>query len=356
MLLKQITTPALYLDMDKFDQNQKVMKDLIKGCGGALRPHYKSHKCVEIAKRQIADGAKGITCAKLGEARDLVEAGFEDVLIANQIAGPAKLAQAASLANCCKLTVAADSVLNVKQLEEAAAAQNAKIFVLIEYEIGMNRCGVSTPQELHEIAKAIDASEHLVFEGIQAYAGHLSHEIDHQIRIQKGNEIEQRLKQAKAYLEERGLPVNQVSGCSTASVSDHAIAGGVYTEFQPGSYIFMDVAYRTLKDLPFQNALFVLATVVSNAGGRTIVDAGCKAISSDQESPVFPGFENCQVSLSEEHSSAVLPPGSGPAVGDTISMIPGHCCTCINLYDTLYLVRDGKVVDKIPITSRGKSQ
>ena len=354
MRIEQIQTPALVVDLNVLEQNQRTMNDLVANCPAKLRPHYKSNKCTAIAHKQIAAGAKGVTCAKLGEARDLVESGIEDVLIANQITDLGKIAEVARLAGCCRLSIAVDGEKNIRDLEAAAAIQGTHIYCLVEYEIGMGRCGVTTKEDLLVLAQLIDSCPHLTFEGIQAYAGHLSHEADVSLRSELGAGVEARLKEAKAYLEEHGLTVPQVSGCSTASVRDHAIPDTVYTEFQPGSYLFMDAAYRPLADLPFRNSLFVLATVMSKGNGKTITDAGMKAVSVDQLPPVFLGYEDYPVELSEEHG-AVLLPEDEKQVGDKMWLIPSHCCTCINIYDWLYFVRDGKVEDKVPINSRGKS-
>ena len=354
MRVEQIQTPALVIDLDILEENQRTMNALVAGCPAKLRPHYKSNKCTAIAHMQIAAGAKGITCAKLGEARDLVEAGIEDVLIANQIIDLGKIAEVARLAGCCRLSIAVDCAQNVRDLEAAAAVQGTQIHCLVEYEIGMGRCGVSTPEALLELAQLIDSCPHLTFEGIQAYAGHLSHEASTQVRAELGAGVEARLKEAKAYLEAHGLTVPQVSGCSTASVHDHALPDTVYTEFQPGSYLFLDAAYRPLADLPFRHSLFVLATVMSKGNGKTITDVGMKAVSTDQLPPVFRGYEEYPVELSEEHG-AVLLPENEKQIGDKMWLIPSHCCTCINIYDWLYFVRGGKVVDKVPVNSRGRS-
>ena len=354
MLLEQIQTPALVADLDIMEQNQRLINEVTARSNARLRPHYKTNKCVSIAHMQIESGAKGITCAKLGEARDLVESGIEDVLIANQITDLAKLAEVASLANCCKLTIAVDSLKNIADLQTAAAAQNATVHCLIEYEVGMGRCGVDNPEDFYTLANEINNCPNLVFEGIQAYAGHLSHEPSKQLRVEKGAELEDKLKHLKEYLSQRGIAVNEVSGCSTADIFDHD-RDTVYTEYQAGSYIFMDTAYDGLKDLGFSNSLFVVTSVISNAGGKTIADAGRKSISMDQGMPKFVGYEQCEVSLSEEHATATLP-GEQKPVGSTMLLIPGHCCTCINLYDYVYFIRKGKVVNKVPVSSRGKAQ
>jgi len=354
MKIEQIQTPALIIDLDKLEKNQETINALVAGSGAALRPHYKTHKCTELAHYQLKAGAKGITCAKLGEAIDLVEAGVDDILIANEIVDPAKIARVAALANCCHLSIAVDTCENVLALEAAAAVQNSTIHCLVEYEIGMGRCGVSTLEDLLNITKTISECPHLEFEGIQSYAGHLSHEPSTEERARQAAAIEARLKEAKSYLEKKGYAVKEISGCSTASIFDHAHPDTVYTEFQAGSYVFMDAAYRPLKDLPFENSLFLVTTVMSKANNKVITDAGLKSVSQDQTLPVFVGYEDIPVEMSEEHCA--LPVADAPVhVGDRMLLIPGHCCTTVNMYDSVYFVRQGKVVNKVPVTSRGCS-
>lgn len=352
MRLAQLETPALILDLDIFEENIKVMKNFLEPTGLALRPHYKSHKCTAVAHRQIAAGAKGITCAKLGEAEDLANSGIEDILIANQIVQPSKIARVAYLAGCCRLTVCVDNTDNIHALERAASEQGATIHCLVEFEVGMNRCGVDTFEKFYELAELIGKCPHLVFEGIQAYAGQLSHEADYEIRKAEVEKIEQRLAELRGYIEQRGLHVKEVSGVSTGTV-EFRKKGSVYTEIQAGSYIFMDAAYNSLK-LYFKNSLFVLTTVISKNSNLIVTDAGKKSVSIDQAMPVFKEFPQLPVDMSEEHI-AVSVTDHNITLGDKLMLIPGHCCTTINLHDHLYLVRSGKVEDKIPVTSRGNS-
>ena len=139
-----------------------------------MRPHTKPNKCIAIVQMQIARGAKGITCAKVSEAEDLVEAGIDDVLIANQVVDSAKISRVATLAGRSRITICVDSEQNIYELERAAAGQDVIIYCLVEYDIGLNRCGARTKEEVYLLAKAIGECPHLSFEGIQAYAGHLS--------------------------------------------------------------------------------------------------------------------------------------------------------------------------------------
>lgn len=352
MRLESIKTPALILDLDLFEKNVRIMKSFIESAGLVLRPHYKSNKCTEIARMQIASGAKGITCAKLSEAEDLVDAGIEDVLIANQIVDVTKLARVAHLSKCCYLTICVDSAENIDALEAAAAIENSTIHCLIEYEIGMNRCGVKTPEHFCELAKKISLCPHLSFEGIQAYAGHLSHEENFEVRKAESEKVEQRLFELYHYAESKGHKIKEVSGASTGTV-EFRNKGSVYTEIQAGSYIFMDTAYNAL-GLIFTNSLFVLSEVISVNNQYMITDAGRKSISVDQKMPVFKDFPHLDVRISEEHCT-IPSAGINASIGDKFFIIPGHCCTTVNLHDAIYMIRQNKVINRVPITSRGKS-
>lgn len=353
MKISQIETPALIIEKKRFYENMAAMTRLLEHTSMTLRPHYKSHKCVTISKLQLAAGAKGITCAKLSEAEDLAQAGVGDILIANQVVQPEKMGRLAVLAGKTRLTVCVDSADNVLQLERAMAPQGGTLYVLVEYEIGMRRCGVETHAEVIELARLIAAQPHLRFEGMQAYAGHLAHQKDRAVRKQATEDIETDLKALKTQLETAGFAPKEISGGSTGTV-ELKPGDSVYTEMQCGSYLFMDRAYREL-GLGFKNALFLLSTVVSIKSDRIVTDGGVKSLGMDQGDPVFVGYEGLPIGMSEEHGQ-VEAPGHTARVGDKIWYIPGHCCTTINLHDSLYLVDGEDVVEIWPVTSRGKAQ
>lgn len=351
MLTEKLETPALILDLDIFEENLAIMKEMTAGTGVRMRPHYKTTKCPWIAHRQIEDGAKGITCAKLGEAEDLISAGIEDVLIANEIVEQSKIDRVAYLAGCCRLSICVDDMENIHALEEAAANYGTVIHCLVEYRVG-NRCGVYTPKEAYELAKEVEKCPHLTFDGLQAYAGHLSHELDYEVRKTESDKYEEMLKGVKKYIEERGIQVREVSGTSTGTVEFRG-KDTVFTEIQAGSYVFMDTAYGAL-GLRFKNSLFVLTTVLSVQDKQVVTDAGRKSIGLDQTPAAFVDFEGVPIKTTEEHSQIPVE-NSGLKLGDKLLMLPGHCCTTINIHDNLYLVRNDKVVDRIPVSGRGKS-
>lgn len=353
MKISQIDTPALILEKGVFEENLRTMKALMLRTNMALRPHYKSHKCPVIAKRQLADGAKGIVCAKLSEAEDLAQYGVEDILIANQIVQPEKLTKLAALARRCRLTVCVDCEENILALEKFMAAADAQLYCLVEYEIGMGRCGVETHDEVIALARLIEQQPHLVFEGVQAYAGNMAHEPVLAVRQAATDAIEQDLAALRDALCAAGLPPKEISGGSTGTIETKP-GKSIYTEMQCGSYIFMDRAYRDL-DLCFRNALFLLTTVVSVKHDRIVTDGGTKSLGMDQGNPVFVGFEDVPVQMSEEHAQCTVPE-HGLKLNDKLRMIPGHCCTTVNLHDRIYVVDGGEVVDVWPVISRGKCQ
>lgn len=353
MRIDCLETPALLVDRDALDRNMERMRLILEKSGVALRPHYKSHKSTAIAHLQIQAGAKGICCAKVSEAEDLAMAGVEDILVANQVVEKSRIARLAWLAKGCRIAVCVDQAQNIRDLEQAAALADSRIHCLVEYEVGMGRCGVETPEAFADLARQVMDCPHLEFEGIQAYAGHLSHEPDGEIRRQESEKIEIRLRQLLDYLKQEGILVKEVSGASTATA---ALRGPdtVYTEVQAGSYLLMDSAYGQM-GLEFEHSLTMLATVVSARPDLVVTDAGAKCMGADHGEILCPQLPGAAVNLSEEHSAFSFS-NHGLQPGDKVRLIPGHCCTTMNLNDVFYFVREERVLDCLPVTSRGKSQ
>ena len=350
MKISGLATPALILDVRTLEENMAAMDRILAGSSLKLRPHYKSHKCAAIAKRQIQNGAIGMTCAKLSEAEDLCDCGIEDILIANQIVDGAKIRRLADLAKNCRLTLCVDQAENIAALSAAAKHCGATIHCLIEFDIGMERCGVVTKEEVLTLAKQILASDNLEFDGIQAYAGHISHVVDLQTRKDMTDANYKKLKELLAYLAENGVTVKTVSGGSTGTAQIKAMEG-LYTELQAGSYLFLDATYRQL-NLPFQNSLYLLTTVVSTREGLTVVDAGVKTCGVDQGMPA-PEFGQVQKIVDSEEHFQLHGYTESVQVGEKLRLIPAHCCSTVNLHDKIYLVDGDRVIDRLLVTARG---
>ena len=353
MTITELETPALLADQSIMEENAAVMKSITAGSRMRLFPHYKSHKCPMIAKKQMELGAGGITCAKLGEADDLVREGIPTVVIANQVVQSEKLPLLASLARRAHLTVCADDEENILALERAMAEGGGVLHVLVEYEVGMRRCGAESFEEVLRLAQLIGTQPHLSFHGIQAYAGQLSHEEDGETRRREVLRIETEAARLKGYLEERGVLVPNVCGGSTGYAAEKP-EDTVYTQLQAGSYLFMDSSYQRL-NLPFRQALYVLTSVVSVKPDRVVVDCGVKTLTMDQHAPYFPAFPEAELSFSEEHTT-IFTENSDLLPGDMLLCVPGHCCTTVNTFDRIHVIRGEDVLHVWPITSRGKAQ
>lgn len=350
MKLENISTPALIVDKNVYNENKRQMELLLKDSNLKLRPHYKSHKCATIAHEQIENGAVGVTCAKLDEALDLADSGIKDILIANQITDKAKISRLAHLAKACRLTVCVDDADNVLELEKNASLAGSTIYCFIEYEIGMERCGVSKKEDVLSLVKLIDSCPHLVFDGIQAYAGHISHVVSIEERKVATKNNFDKIKELIKYLTDNGFKPRVLSGGSTGTAQIKA-KDNLYNELQAGSYLFMDATYSTL-NLPFKSSLFILCTVVSVGENIVVVDAGVKSCGVDQGMPVPYGFTVSSVVASEEHFQ-LHNPSKKFKVGEKVLLIPAHCCSTVNLHEKIYFYDGEEVVDRVLVTARG---
>jgi D-serine deaminase-like pyridoxal phosphate-dependent protein len=358
--INEIDTPALLINLDVFERNIENMARFIRTVPAELRPHEKTHKCPIIGHKQIEAGAIGVTCAKLGEAEAMVEAGIKDVLIANQIIGEPKVTRLVNLAKHSNIIVAVESYPNVMHLAEAAKKKGVKLNVLIEVDVGNNRCGTPHGEPTLDLAREVAKHNNLSLRGLLGYEGFCQNIQNLEERRVKTLEAMEKLVSTKNLLEDKGFDMRIVSAGGTGT---HMITGkypGI-TEVEAGSYIFMDTTYRSVEGLePYDYALTVLTTITSlPRPGVAICDAGLKAITFEPNRP-FPqakGVEGVTYERpSEEHGRLRVEPKSGLKVGDKIEMIVSHCCTNTNLYDYYHCVMDGSLEAVWKITARGRSQ
>ena len=355
-----LDTPVLLIDLDILDDNIQNMADYFSGISTDLRPHLKTHKNPIIAQKQIDAGAIGITCAKLGEAETVVDVGIHDVLIANQIVGPQKIERLTNLAARSRIMVAVDCSDNVQDISDAAKSKGVTVRILIEVNIGMNRCGVEPGNGVLELAQQICGSPNLEFEGLMGYEGHIvakTCRVDREIAVK--NDM-QHLVDSKKLLTDNGISVNIMSGGGTGTY-DITSRIPEMTEIQAGSYVFMDSTYNRVEglDKKFENSLSLLTTVVSRPQpDRIIVDAGMKVLTTEFGNPQPIGFPNLElVGLSEEHGKIEVSDGEiNLKTGEKLKILPTHCCTTVNLHDRTYGIRDDIVECCWDITARGKAQ
>jgi D-serine deaminase-like pyridoxal phosphate-dependent protein len=360
MPLEQVDTPALLLDLDAFEYNLDRLTQSVRGTGMRLRPHAKSHKCPEIALRQIARGAVGVCCQKVSEAEALVAGGVQDVLVANEVVGATKLARLAQLARRAHVSICVDDAANVAELALAARTAGVTLDVLVELNVGANRCGVAPGEPALALARAIAQSEGLRFAGLQAYQGAAQHRRTPQERREAIEQAVAKVRSTVELLRRNGLEVPLVTGAGTGTYMLEATSQ-VYHELQPGSYVFMDADYgRNLGDdgqpvHEFRHSLFILATVMSRpVPERAVVDVGLKAHSVDSGMPLVvdtPGATYARAS--DEHGVIELSGAADLHLGQKIRLIPGHCDPTVNLYDWLVCYRSGHVEAIWPISARG---
>jgi D-serine deaminase-like pyridoxal phosphate-dependent protein len=362
MLISDLDTPAVIVDLDVMERNLSRIANYCREHQLRLRPHTKTHKIPELAKRQIASGATGITVAKISEAEVMFDAGITDILIAYPIVGPAKTARLARLAEQAIITVSLDSEEVARGLSVAAARSGTKIRVLIEMDVGFERCGFSDEADLLALGKKIAELPGLEFRGLMFFPGQFGVAPDERaaMRIQ----VNDFLRRTLEAFSDAGLPVAIVSGGSTPTAYEGGFFHGV-NEVRPGTYIFNDrntvaVSACKLEDC----ALSVIVTVVSTAvTGHAVVDGGSKTFSYDR----FQGGDGSGFGIvkedpaaqverfSEEHGHMNIQNSERRyRIGDRLSIIPNHVCTTVNMHDEIYGVRGERVEETWRVAGRGK--
>jgi len=344
-----IDTPALLLDRSRLLGNIRRMAEFAADRPVGLRPHTGAHHCVAVARLQIEHGACGVTSTRLDEAQTMVDGGLDDIFLANEVVGAAKIRRLIDLADRCTLAVAVDDPDNVAELSAAAAATRFDLRCLVEVDVGMGRCGVAPGEPALALARLVDDSPGLTFGGLHAFEGHLQEVAPYDQRRARARDDMKKVTDTRATIEDAGLPVPLVTGGGTGT---HAITGVLpgIDELQPGSYVTMDAAYRRA-GAPFENALTVLSTVVSRPTRETaVIDAGYSAVAPEFGEPEVLRGGAAFVALSEEHGTLRLTgAGRDLAVGDTVELVPGHGSTTVGLHDRFHVMEDGRLQDVWPI-------
>jgi len=361
-----IATPALLCDLALLVSNIEAMANEARDSGLSLRPHLKSHKSAFILELQLKAGARGVACAKLGEAEAIIEARDNDapvlsVLLTSPLVGQHAAKRAVTLAALCDLIVVVDHLDAVDELADALIGTNATIAVLCDVDVGLRRTGVTTPMDALLVAQRVGQFPQLVFSGVQGYGGHLQHIAGRQHRRTQTIAAMQQLQSVIDALESNGHDVSVRTGGGTGTSSiDSDI--GVLNELQPGSYVFMDREYRDAlgddREGRFQQSLTILTTVISaNHEGFATVDAGLKSMATDAGPAAVVGLEQATFAFFGDEQGLVTN-GAGPPFrrGERLELVPPHCDPTIDKYDVIWLVHDDVVVDVIDVTARGRSQ
>jgi D-serine deaminase-like pyridoxal phosphate-dependent protein len=357
----RVRTPALLLDVEVLEANMSAMATRARSLGVALRPHAKSHKCIEIARRLCTAGALGASCATPGEAEALAAGGISGILITSPISTADALARIQRLLlRGADLMLVADHLDQVGQYAAIAIQAERRLFVLVDLDVGLGRTGCVEVSDALAVAKRIVKCSSLRFGGVQAYWGNLQHIASFDERKRRVEPQAQRLASLIAALTDNGLKPEIVTGGGTGT---HWIDGqtGLFTELQPGSFLFLDSCYAPIElspePTPFRPSLFVAAAVVSaNRSDRVIVNAGIKAIASDSGKPVplrgAPANATYRF-LGDEHGAIEFTTGPRPALGSVIELLTSHCDPTVNLYAQYHVVQGETIVDEWTIAARG---
>jgi D-serine deaminase-like pyridoxal phosphate-dependent protein len=362
---RSLNTPALVLDVAALDRNIAAMAAFAAAHGLKLRPHAKTHKSVDIARRQIEAGALGVCCAKLGEAEALAEGGIEGLLITSPVVGAPAVERLIALAGKHpSLMHSCDHPDAVAAIGAAAKAAGVTLTLLVDLDPGLHRTGVADTETCVALARQIDAHPSLSFGGVQFYCGAEQHIEAYADRREAIIARTAKLTEAIDALKAAGLAPGIITGGGTGS---HAIDAelGVFTELQVGSYIFMDRQYGdcTLREdqpSPFETSLMVDARVISASHPMLVtVDAGLKAFATEAgPPPILAGAPEGSVYrfMGDEQGAVVPPKGvAPPRLGERVTLGAPHCDPTVNLYDAYHVVRGDTLEAIWPVTARGRS-
>jgi D-serine deaminase-like pyridoxal phosphate-dependent protein len=349
-IARRYGTPAVVIDLDVVDRNIARLQALCDAAGVANRPHVKTHKSPVLAALQIAAGAQGITCQKLGEAEVMADGGMDDILISYNILGEEKTGRLGALAGRIKIAVCADNPVVVDGLPHAAEIAGRPLDVLVECDTGRKRAGVETPGEAVALAKRIAAHPGLTFAGLLIYPPETAIA-----------QTQRFLDSALAGLREAGLEPCIISSGGTPNLPHIGEIAGV-TEHRSGTSIFNDRMMMAAGVAELEDcALSVYSTVVSRAAPeRGILDAGSKTLTSDTGGLDGHGLilEHPQAKIArfaEEHGFLDLSAcNERPSVGDVVRVIPNHVCVVVNMVDRLITVRGSEIEGELPVAARGR--
>ena len=366
---RDLNTPVLIVELDALDRNIARMAAFAEAHGLKLRPHAKTHKSPDIGRRQIAAGAIGLCCAKIGEAEVMADAGLAGLHITSPVVSPPAIARLTALHQRSEgLMCVVDDPANVRALGAAVAtAGDAPLMVIIDIDPGIRRTGVPTPDAAVAVLDAIRAEPSLSYKGVQCYCGLQQHIAGFGERKAAMADRATFVRSVIAALSEAGGAPEIVTGGGTGT---HRIdvALDLFTELQVGSYIFMDSQYLacdlTGEDAtagsPFETSLMIDARVVSATGPAMVtLDAGFKAFATDADSPqILHGApeEAKFFFMGDEHGAVFSMTGTLPGLSDMVTLAAPHCDPTVNLYDTYHVMQGDTLRALWPIAARGRSR
>lgn len=355
-----LPTPCMVVDIDLFEKNLKTMADYAKTAPIYLRPHVKVHKSVDVAKRQMALGAIGVTTATVAEAELMSHAGIKGVLWTKQPASINNVARAVALTKRDPTFMfVIDDPAVADTVEQAAAAAKVKCKIAVSVFAGLTRQGIANGEPAVDLAKRIAGSPNMQLEGFMAYSGGASHTHGWATRREQSSKDLEGVRETVALAKKAGLPVNIVSGGSTGTYNmDHEFG---LTELECGSYVFMDSIYQKVGGksnnevyTDFETSLSVLVTVDSKRHpGQVTTDYGNKALARPTD--LVKGKPWLEVSTQGAEYGLLKwkDGGSEIKVGDRFEIYCSNLDMSTNCYDRYYIAKGNDIVDVWPIMGRG---
>jgi D-serine deaminase-like pyridoxal phosphate-dependent protein len=347
----ELITPALVLDIDAAQRNIDRMASELRRMGSTtIRPHYKTHKSPDLARRQVQAGAVGLSMATVWEAAVLAAAGMDDLFVVNTVSHPDKVRLLAELARDRRILVAVDEAPNAAAHSAAAVRAGSTLGIFVEVDTGMNRCGVDTAEEALAVARHVTSLPGLRFEGITGYEGHCTLTPEADLRHDRQQQAMTLFIGVADLLEANGIrcPIRSAGGIATWQWT--AAYPGI-SEIQAGSYVVMDNFHGRMVS-GFEHSLTIQASVISRRSDQVIVDVGNKSV-ADPNNVTIVGYDHEVFRFDEEHGIFSAAGGSPLQVGDSVALIPGYSPSTVNCYDAFHVVQDDVVVDIWPVIPRG---
>lgn len=355
---EKIPTPALVLNYNIMEKNMKYVTQIAKETGVNLRQHVKTPKIPLVAHIQMrlaGEAAKGIAVAKVGEAEVYAQAGFYDILIANQVIVPNHIERLMRLNKITLTRCVVDSKKNILDLNKAAGDFNVQLEILLDIDLGMGRTGVKPGEPAVELAKFIKEQKNLKLVGLQGYEGHLTPQTDYDLREEQTEEAMRELVATRDLINDIGFDIDYLSASGSGTFMFSAKVDGI-TEIQPGTYVFSDEHICGVVP-EFEPAVTILGTVQNKTGKRLFtIDAGSKAFHNGDGRPEFKDLQRARFRvITEEHSQFKAGPKDNFEIGDKIQLIPAHICTTVNLYDFIHVIKNDEYIGTWSILARGKN-
>lgn len=361
-LYDYLETPAVAVELDAVEKNIRTLVDHAAQYGIVHRPHIKTHRSVELARLQLRLGAKGITCAKLGEAEVMADAGITDIFVCYPLIGREKLARLGRLLEKAEVSTLINSVEGARGLSKLGMSVGKVIPVRIDLDGGLRRGGLQPGKPALDFAGAVRDLPGIRIVGLMYYGGLIYHEKDRAGMENLTRKEREALLETAQLLRADGFPIEVLSGGTSFSGKMPELLEGI-TEIRSGHYIFNDGGQLFSGFAAEEEcALRVVASVVSLVDKHhAILDAGTKLLTSDG-CERHPGYgavigrpDMVLTGLNEEHAFLESERLLDVKIGDKLAIIPNHCCVVCNQLDEVCGIRGGRLDHMIRIDARGKS-